>query len=143
MRSMLFVLTVIAAASAGTRCVGGSTPSTVQGNVNSGIKGTTRSVLVSGVPGGPTTGALDSVEFAVAPVDADKPVYEKAIFVTSDAQGAFAVPLQPGTYWLGSKAKALDPTRYVADSVVLSETVVVVKEGAYVSVELVLTGYAP
>jgi hypothetical protein len=145
MQRTLFIMTLIACASAGTRCMGSSMPSTLQGGVDvgSGIKGTTRSLLVSGVPGGPTTGGPASLEFAVAPVEADKPAYARAIFVTSDAQGVFAMALRPGTYWIGSKAKALDPLRYVPDSVVFSETVVVVKEGAYVSVELTLTGYAP
>jgi hypothetical protein len=110
---------------------------------SSGIKGTTRSVVMSGVRGGATVGGLASVEFAIAPVQSDKPLYDKATFVKSNEQGAFEVELPPGTYWVGSKAKALDPVRYVADSVVFSETIVEVKSGTFTAVELVETGYAP
>jgi hypothetical protein len=110
---------------------------------NSGIRGTTRAIVVSGVPGGPTTGGLASVEFAIAPVKAGETIYTQAIFVKSDAQGMFKVDLPPGNYWIGPKAKALDPTEYAPGSVVFSEMVVEVKVGTFVSVELVETGYAP
>lgn len=116
---------------------------TSAGDGNSGIRGTTRSVVISGVPGGPTTEAAVSVEFAIAPVQADKPIYEKAIFVKSDAQGMFEVKLPPGTYWIGPKAKALDPMNYAPGPVVFSEMIVAVKAGTFLSVELVETGYAP
>ena len=103
----------------------------------------TRSVVVSGVPGGPTVGGPASVEFAIAPVAADQPVYVKAIFVKSDARGAFEVELAPGTYWIGSKGRALDPLKYEPGAVVFSEMTVEVKERTFISVELVQTGYAP
>ena len=122
----------------GTRCV----PTSAQDG-NSGITGTTRSVVISGVPGGGTIGGPSSVEFAIAPVEADKPIYDRAIFVNSDAQGMFKVELRPGTYWIGPKAKALDPIQYAPGAVVFSEKVVEVKEGIFVSVELVQAGYAP
>ncbi|HUE89782.1 MAG TPA: hypothetical protein VMO26_27205 [Vicinamibacterales bacterium] len=144
MYQKLLVLTFIVLTTMGTRCMP-STPSALQQTPesHSGIRGTTRSVVISGVPGGPTTGGLASLEFAIAPIKADKPDYDKAIVVKSDAQGAFEVKLQPGSYWIGAKAKALDPANYVPGPVVFSETVVTVKAGAFIRVELVETGYAP
>jgi len=138
MQRKLFFLTCIVFISMGVRCV----PTSAQDG-NSGIRGTTRSIVISGVPGGPTIGGPASVEFAIAPVEADKPIYDRAIFVKSDAQGMFKVDLRPGTYWMGPKAKAVDPRNYAPGSVVFSEMVVEVKEGTFIPVELVQTGYAP
>lgn len=142
MHRKLFVLAFVVFMSVGTGCTPPSTPSALQ---RTGIKGTTRSIVISGVPGGPTIGGPASVEFAVAPVEAGKPVFDKdkVIFVKSDAQGMFEVERPPGAYWIGPKAKALDPVKYVQGDVVFSEMVVVVKEGTFISVELVQTGYAP
>jgi hypothetical protein len=139
-----FVLTFVVI-SMGARCMSTPTPNPLQGTRDgkSGIKGTTRSIVVSGVRGGPTTGGPASVEFAIAPVEADKPLYEKVRFVTSDARGQFEVELHPGKYWIGPKAKALDPGNYDPGSVVLSEMIVAVKEGTFISIELVQTGYLP
>lgn len=95
------------------------------------------------MPGGETTEELASIEFAIAPVEAGEPAYGKAMFVRSDAQGLFQVELPPGTYWIGPKAKALDPVQYVPGADLLPETVVVVEDGAYAPVDLVITGYAP
>lgn len=141
----VLVLVVLALISADTGCVNTSAPSTLPGTseLNSGIKGTTRSVVISGVPGGSTTGGPGSVAFAIAPVEGDTPVYGKAIFVQSDADGKFKVKLPPGRYWIGPKAKALDPVEYVPGPVVLSEMVVVVKPGESIQVEIVQNGYAP
>lgn len=145
MQRKLFVLTFAVLTFGGVRCTSTAAPAAQAGTraATSGIEGTTRSVVISGVPGGPTLGGLASVEFAVAPVEAAKPVYAKAIFVRSDAQGAFKVQLPAGTYWIGSKEKALNPTNYVSGAVEFSEMVVVVKSGAFLTVELTVTGYAP
>lgn len=152
-----FLLVSIVFISLGTRCLPTSpTPArdentgvmstgtaTLARDGNSGIRGTTHSIVISGVPGGSTTGGPASLEFAIAPIEAGKPIYQKAIFFKSDAQGMFKVELPPGTYWIGAKAKALDPMQYDPGSVVFSEMVVVVKDGSFLSVELVETGYAP
>lgn len=148
MHRKLLILTVVAFLSMGRQCAPPSTPITPQTTKatkdgNSGISGTTRYLVISGAPGGPTTGGPASIEFAIAPVEAGEPVYDKAIFVKSDAQGMFQVELAPGTYWLGPKAKALDPEQYVPGAEEFTETVVVVEAGAYTAVELVQTGYAP
>lgn len=145
MHRKLLILTFVAFMSIGGQCQPTSTPITPQTTTdgNSGISGTTRYIVISGVPGGPTTGGPASIEFAIAPVEAGEPVYDKAIFVKSDAQGMFQVELAPGTYWLGPKAKALDPVQYVPGAEEFTETVVVVESGAYTAVELVQTGYAP
>jgi len=55
----------------------------------------------------------------------------------------FQVELRPGRYWIGPKAKALDPIKYAPGPVEFSETVVEVKAGTFISVELVVTGYRP
>lgn len=110
---------------------------------NSGIEGTTIFVEVSGVPGGATTEGPTSMEFAIAPVDVDQPIFERAIFIKSDAQGAFKVELPLGMYWIGPKEKALDPIHYAPGSIVFSEQVVEVKAGTFISVEIIVTGYAP
>jgi hypothetical protein len=125
--------------------VSSPTPTPVQrtGDGNSGITGTIRFRVISGVPGGPTTEKPASIEFAIAPIENDTTAYSKAIVIKSDAQGMFKVALPPGTYWIGPKAKALDPGQYVSDAVVFSEAVVVVQEGTFTHVELVQTGYAP
>lgn len=110
---------------------------------SSGLKGTTRSLVMSGMQGGETTGGLASIEFASAPLEGGKPAYEKALFVKSDLQGAYQVTLPPGTYWIGPKAKALAPTDYRPDAFVLPEKEVVVKEGVFTQLDLVQVGYAP
>jgi hypothetical protein len=120
-----------------------SAPSTLQESGSSGIKGITRSVVISGVPGGPTVGGPASIEFAVAPVIAGQPAFDKATFVKSDTEGMFEVKLPPETYWIGPKGKALDPLNYDPGSTAFSELTILVKERAFTSVELVQTLYAP
>ena len=107
------------------------------------LTGTTRVIVVSGVPGGQTTGGPRSVEFAIAPIEGDQPVYHQAIFVTSDAQGHYDVALAPGTYWIGPKAKALDPVHYRPQAAVFAEKVAVVKAGEVTHIDLMETAYAP
>src|SRR5215471_13773372 len=109
----------------------------------SGLKGTTISRVVGGVPNGRTTETPTSVEFAIAPIEGDKISYQKAIFVTSDRQGHYSVVLFPGTYWIGPKAKALSPTHYRPGATVFEEKEVVVREGVFTDVDLLEVGYAP
>ena len=109
----------------------------------SGLKGITSSIVRSGVPGGPTTGAPTSVEFAIAPMQGDSPAYQNAIFVKSDRQGKYEVALPPGRYWIGPKAKALDPKNYRPHAVMFFEKLVVVQEGSFTEVDLLEEGYAP
>jgi hypothetical protein len=109
----------------------------------SGLRGITSSMVRSGVPGGPTTGGPTSVEFAVAPMQGDSPAYQNAIFVKSDKQGKYEVALPPGRYWIGPKAKALDPKNYRPHAVMFFEKVVVVQEGSFTEVDLLEEGYAP
>ena len=141
----LFVRVSIALVLSVAGCASGSGPNTQPTPIDasSGITGTTRFEVVSGVRGGATTGRNASIEFAIAPVDGTTPVYAKAIFVKSDPQGAFKVNRPPGTYWIGAKEKALDPARYSPRDLEFSEMVVVVRAGAFVTVALVQTGYAP
>ena len=98
---------------------------------------------MSGVPGGQTTGGPTSIEFAIARIEGDKAAYEKAIFVKSDAQGNYAVALPPGRYWIGPKAKALDPVHYFPLSGGLREEIAVVKEGGFTHMDLVAIWAAP
>ena len=123
-------------------CASGSGPTQPTADA-SGITGTTRFEVVSGVRNGATTSRPASIEFAIAPVDGNTPVYAKAIFVKSDAQGAFKVSLTPGTYWIGDKEKALNPLRYTPGEFVFSEMTVAVPAGTFVTVALTQTGYAP
>jgi len=109
----------------------------------SGLKGMTSAIVRSGVPGGQTTGGPRSMEFAIAPIEENRPAYHKAIFVKSDQQGNYEVALPPGKYWIGSKAEALDPVNYRPGVMVLSEQVTVVKEGEFTRIDLVEVGYAP
>ena len=126
-------------------CASGSGPGTQPTDVvaSSGITGTTRFEVVSGVRNGPTISRLASIEFAIAPVEGTTPIYAKAQFVKSDEQGAFKVNLLPGTYWIGAKEKALDPVRYSPRDLEFSERTVIVSAGTFVAVALVQTGYAP
>jgi hypothetical protein len=125
-------------------CASGSRADTQPSAIDtSGITGTTRFEVVSGVRGGETTSRVASIEFAIAPVEGNTPAYAKARFVKSDAQGAFKVGLAPGTYWIGAKEKALDPARYSPRDLEFSEMTVVVRAGAFVTVVLAQTGYAP
>jgi hypothetical protein len=110
---------------------------------NSGLKGTTTSVVVSGIPGGQRTRRPTSIEFAIAPIEGGKPAYHKAIVVKSDHQGAYTVALPPGAYWIGPKAKALDPINYRPGVVVFPEQEAVVKAGVFTQLDLVEVGYAP
>ena len=109
----------------------------------SGLRGTTSSIVRSGIPGGQTTGGLRSVEFAIAPIEGDKPAYHKAIFLKSDQQGNYEVALPPGKYWIGPKAKALNPVNHRPGAILLSEEMAVVKEGEFTKIDLVEVGYAP
>ena len=110
---------------------------------NSGLEGTTSSTVMSGIPGGQTTGGPASLEFAIAPLEGDKPAYEKAIFVKSDHQGRYTVALPPGKYWIGPKAKALDPEHYRPGAFVFREKEAVVQEGVFTHLDLSQVGYAP
>lgn len=110
---------------------------------SSGIKGTTSFMVVSGVQRGGTTGGPASMEFAIAPIENNTPIYSKAIFIRSDKQGKFEVTLPPGKYWIGPKAKVLDPVHYVPGAVSFSEKVVVVEKGVFTQVDLSEVGYAP
>lgn len=112
---------------------------------NSGIMGTTRVGVISGVPGGESTVRPASLEFAIAPIEGKEPRYDKAIFITSDTEGKYEVFLPPGKYWIGSKVKASDPINYVTpESFAFSEkSVVVVEESAFILVDLSRVGLAP
>ena len=109
----------------------------------SGIKGITSSIVRSGIPGGATQGGPTSLEFAIAPIEGDQPAYHRAKFLKSDEQGRYEVRLPPGRYWLGPKAKAIDPKNYRPTAVTFSERVVTVQEGSFAEVDLVEVGYAP
>jgi hypothetical protein len=110
---------------------------------NSGLEGTTSYVVVSGVPGRPNTRGPNTIEIAIAPIENNAPAYQKARFIKSDERGHYSVALPPGTYWVGPKAKALDPTHYHPTSTIFSEQQVVVKEGTFTHLDLVEVGYAP
>jgi hypothetical protein len=110
---------------------------------NSGLKGTTKTVVMSGVPGGQNTERPVSIEFAIAMVKDDKPEYHKAIFVRSDQNGQYKIALVPGRYWIGPKAKALDPVGYIPTDASFSEKMAVVKEGVFIQIDLSETRYAP
>jgi hypothetical protein len=110
---------------------------------DSGLEGTTHLKIVSGVPGGRTSVRPASIELAIAPVENDKPSYSRSIFIKSDEQGKFKVSLSPGKYWLGPKAKALDPNNYVPGSFSVSEETVVVEQGRFTKIDLFQLGYAP
>lgn len=110
---------------------------------HSGLKGKVRSRMVSGMPGGQMRSRPISMEFAIAPIENDQPVYSKAIVVKSDVYGNYEVVLPPGTYWVGPKAKALDPTRYSRQALLFPERRVKVQEGLFTRVDLLQSGYAP
>jgi hypothetical protein len=65
------------------------------------------------------------------------------IFVKSDTQGKYEVALPPGRYWIGPKAKALDPRNDRPDAVTFSERVIVVQDGSFTDVDVLEEGYAP
>ncbi|MDA1127749.1 MAG: hypothetical protein O2913_03490 [Chloroflexi bacterium] len=110
---------------------------------NSGITGTTNIFVESGAPPGGRTGGPASVEFAIAPMEADSPVLDKAIFLTSEADGTYKVDLPPGTYWIGPKGMALNPIDYSPGPFELSVKVAVVKEGAFTQCDISEIVYAP
>jgi len=124
-----------------------------QGNLNNvnrtesaGIKGTTIMRVFSGAEGGETVDTPISIEFAVAPIEHGTPAFSKAIFVKSDKGGKYEVGLPPGKYWVGPKAKALDPEKFEkagGGPLAFSEEVVVVKQGAFTHIDIFEEGYAP
>src|SRR5262249_30455286 len=109
----------------------------------SGHTGTTSSRVMSGVPGGQTTGRPSRIEFAIASLDGEQPVYDKAILVTSNPQGQYEVAVPPGRYWIGPKAKARNPTTYRPGAMEVPEEVVVVQARELTQLNLVAVGYAP
>ena len=142
MRGNFIALTLIVVVLAGG--CSPSNPSALQSaGRTSGITGTVQSEVISGVPGGQTLRRPASIEFAIAPLEANRPQYSRATFVKSDSDGKFKVELPAGAYWIGSKAKALDPVNYAPGAVVFSEVQVTVTLGAFSSVDLLETGYAP
>ncbi len=110
---------------------------------NSGLKGTTKAVVMSGVPGGQNTERPVSIEFAITMVKDDKPEYHKAIFVRSDQNGQYKIALVPGRYWIGPKAKALDPIGYIPTDASFSEKIAIVKQGVFTQIDLSEFRYAP
>ena len=110
---------------------------------NSGLKGTTKAIVMSGVPGGQNTERFVSIEFAIAPHTNDKPAYNKAIFLRSDQNGQYKISLAPGTYWIGPKGKALDPVGYSPPDSSFLEEIAIVKEGVFTQIDLSETRYAP
>src|SRR5262245_45039333 len=92
------------------------------GRKESGLNGTTSSRVLGGVLGGQVTERPTSLEFAIAPIEGGNILYEKATFVASDGQGQYRVVLTPGTYWIGAKSKAMDPSNYRLGARVLAET---------------------
>jgi hypothetical protein len=113
---------------------------------DSGLRGTTTLRTFSGAEGGKTIERKGSLEFAIAPVREDRPVYAEAVFVTSDAKGEFQVMLHPGTYWIGPRGKVEDPVNFDGSSrgsVVFAERRLVIEEGAFAEIELRQDSYAP
>lgn len=109
----------------------------------SGLRGTTRLREVSGVPGGPTIERPVSMEFAIAPIEDDNPVFGRAIFITSNAQGQYEIALSPRAYWIGPKEQALNPDTYVPGPVMLSAQTAVVEAETFTEVDLTWIGVAP
>jgi hypothetical protein len=109
----------------------------------SGIRGWTIYKLHSGAEEGKTIERRSSMEFAIALIEGDSPAFSKTIFVKSDEQGRFEITLAPGTYWIGPKKKALDPTGFVPGPITFSEQIVVVREGAFTNVDIFGESYAP
>lgn len=108
-----------------------------------GLAGTTRFRVVSGVPRIQPTERATSLEFAIAPIEGGTIVYEKAVFVRSDAEGEYRAVLPPGTYWVGPKAKAIDPSHYGSSATLFAENIAVVSEGQFTKVDVLEVGYAP
>lgn len=69
-------------------------------------------------------------------------MFDKAIFVTSDASGRYQVVLTPGEYWIGPSGKALDPLNYPGGAVEFSTMVVKVNEGEFTTVDISEIGFA-
>ena len=148
--TMCFSLTFVLFISLGCVSLVGDEPKTLSrkaalgsDTLNSGLEGTTRSEVISGMPGGVTTSRPASVEFAIAPIEEGKPALAKAIFVQSDRDGKYRVALPPGEYWIGSKRKALGATNLPSATAEFRETRVVVTKDVFAHLDLVQTYYAP
>jgi len=111
--------------------------------MNSGLEGTTRSMVMGGMRGSRPTGGPTSMEFAIAPIEGSGPAYDKVVFVKSDREGKYRVGLPQGRYWIGPKAKALDPVRYRPQATVFREQEATVMEGTFTHLDLSEVGYAP
>ena len=109
----------------------------------SGLQGVTYTKVIGGLPTGNAESRRASVEFAVAPVENDKPLYSRAVVLKSDEQGNYKYSLRPGTYWIGPKEKAMDPVTYVPTSVSVAEQIAVVKESSFTTIDIFQVGYAP
>lgn len=110
--------------------------------IHSGLLGTTRMEVISGLPDGQNTIKPISIEFAIAPIIKGQPAYGKSTFVKSDGEGKYRISLPPGEYWVGSKDKVIDPVHYLESSLQFSEERVLVKEGEFTSLDLLILGYA-
>jgi hypothetical protein len=113
---------------------------------NSGLQGRTIVRVYSGAEGGKTIERTSSMEFAVVPIEDDSPVYSKATFVKSNEQGMFKVALPPGRYWIGPKAKAVDPEhleRSTRSPLVFIEQFATVNAGIFTQVEVLQEAYTP
>ena len=109
----------------------------------SGLEGVTQSKTMGGLPEGSPVIRRVSIEFAIAPIENEKPSYSRSVVVKSDGQGNFKISLPPGRYWVGPKGKAMDPAKYVPGPVSVSENVVVVEKGSFTKIDVFELEFAP
>jgi len=110
---------------------------------DAGIKGTTKVSVGGGAFGNKSKQKVTRVQFAVAPFGGAKPDYDRAISVTSNDDGSYAVSLPAGKYWIGPLAKAHDPQNYLPGAVAVVEQIVVVQERSWTLVDVLEIGNAP
>jgi hypothetical protein len=108
-----------------------------------GLKGTTTFRVTGGAAGSKPSEKVMSVEFAVAPMVEGRPAYPRALFVTSDADGSYAVSLAPGKYWIGPPSKARNPEHYTPEVGRVVEQVVLVQKEGWTHVDVVKMVAAP
>jgi hypothetical protein len=72
-----------------------------------------------------------SLLLAVAPVENDKPLFNKAHFFESNENGEFSLPLRPGQYWIGTKEAAIREGKFPPGGVDCDSRIFTVEKEAF------------
>ena len=107
------------------------------------LRVTTLFKVIGGMPDTETPSRKIRLEFAIAPMEGNRPLLDEARIVSSDENGEFEGYLAPGRYWIGPKGRALDPDRYDPGGSEIQQMILKIKTDGITRVNLLKIDYAP